>query len=589
MINIEKIKYAIQDNALFLGTWLLALITVIGINISNTQSLSFVGVTDSKEVNINLKHAVVIDKIHVLPGQKVIKGQLLAELDRPDLVKQLNEVSHQLEQLHNQLSLNESLNESLKSIKEDERENDNALTIQIRALENQYELLQKESQELKIFAQFDGHIGFVNYKSGESVSPFTPILTMHQKTPTFVRGYVHESIMDKIKIGSTIKISSLNSGRVMRSTVTSVGTRITEFPERFRRSIDEKIWGREIGIKLRPENSFLLGEKVFLELLPNETLGSERQLANELREAVIDYERIDVPRSIQRRSVVEPSGLVFLPGQNSFLVISDDTHNSHPDLFLMNPAGEIDKNVEKIEGLDEIKDMEAIALDEAGNFYVISSQSVDKDGDLPKERRRLVRFKQTADGYIEDKKTDLLKSLNDLAVMYPEESWVSILKKDNLIKDDFIIEMDVEGLIVQADAAYLGLRSSHADINKLVILKIENLSRLLEEDNFLRGQVSVSHKIDIGEIGSSQGISDMTLVDQKIYFVTADNFGNEVGSLYKVPFVPVNPESIVLAEKMRDFNEHKPEGITYNSLTSELYVVFESNSSRRSYFTKVIL
>ena len=590
MLDLKNLKYTLQDNALFIGTWLLALVTVLGINISNTQSLSFVGVTDSKEVNINLKHAVVIEKIHVLPGQRVVKGQILAELDRPDLVKQLNEVSHQLEQLHNQLNLNESLNESLKSIKEDERENDNALTIQIRSLENQYELLQKESEELKIFAQFDGHIGFVNYKAGESVSPFTPILTMHQKTPTFVRGYVHESIMDKIKIGSTIKISALNSGRVMKSKVTSVGTRIIEFPERFRRSIDQKIWGREIGIKLSPKNSFILGEKVFLELLPNETFDAERELANEFIEREENYQRISVPSSVEDKQELEPSGLVYLPGQNKFILISDDTHESEPHLFTLSPEGVVSESVQQIQGLGSIKDMEAIAQDETGKFYVASSQSADKDGDIPKDRRRLVRFIQNSDGFFEDKKTDLLKNLSELAVLYPEENWVEILKKENLIEDEFIIKMDVEGLIVKNDTAFLGLRSTFSEGDKLVILKIEQLDRLLREDDLLKGQVSISHKIDIAQGAPIQGISDMTLIGNELYFLTAYNSGQEQGSLYKIPF-DENESSgePVKAEKIKVFNEHKPEGIAYNSLTSELYIVFESNHSKKSYFVKVTI
>ena len=54
MLDLKNLKYTLQDNALFIGTWLLALVTVLGINISNTQSLSFVGVTDSKEVNMPL-------------------------------------------------------------------------------------------------------------------------------------------------------------------------------------------------------------------------------------------------------------------------------------------------------------------------------------------------------------------------------------------------------------------------------------------------------------------------------------------------------------------------------------------------------
>lgn len=589
MQMIEKLRYSIQDNALFLGTWLVALCTVLGINMTNTQNLSFVGVTDSKEVNLNLKHAVVVKQVYVLPGQKVERGQLLAELERPDLDKQLNEVSHRLEELHSQLSLNETLNENLKSIKGDSQEIDNTLTIQIRSLENQIELLKKEKEELRVFAQFEGHIGFVNYKSGESVSPFAPILTMHQKTPTFVRGYVHESIMEKIKIGSTIKISSINSGRVMKASVTSVGTRIIEFPERFRRSIDQKIWGREIGITLDAQNNFLLGEKVFLEMLPDETLLKKRDVANEIMTVLgseqLQYEKLDVPKSIKKKISIEPSGLTYVEELDQFILISDDTDKNHPDLFLMDRLGSVSKDVMKIEGLKKIKDMEAIAQDERGMFYVVSSQSQDKDGEVGKDRRRLVSFKSVGGEFLEEKKVDLLEVLNDSAILYPGQSWVKTLRKENLIQSEWKISLDVEGLIVHEDNAYLGLRRTFGEKGELIILKVKDLTKLLHEDVLSKDQVSISHKITIPAELSGQGISDLMLLEDTLYVLTADNNGSEKGSLVKVNF-KLNQAQ---AELLTVFEGHRPEGISLNPKTREAIIVFDNNDSKKAYLTRLAL
>lgn len=589
MQMIEKLRYSIQDNALFIGTWLVALFTVLGINLTNTQNLSFVGVTDSKEVNLNLKHAVVVKQVYVLPGQKVEKGQLLAELERPDLDKQLNEVSHRLEELHSQLSLNETLNENLKSIKGDSKEIDNTLTIQIRSLENQIELLKKETEELRVFAQFEGHIGFVNYKAGESVSPFAPILTMHQKTPTFVRGYVHESIMEKIKIGSTIKISSINSGRVMKASVTSVGTRIIEFPERFRRSIDQKIWGREIGIALDPQNNFLLGEKVFLEMLPEETLQKKRDVANELvtimgREE-LQSEKLDVPKSIRKDINIEPSGLTYVEDLDQFVLISDDTDKNHPDLFLMDRSGSISENVMKIEGLKKIKDMEAIAQDERGMFYVVSSQSQDKSGEVGKDRRRLVSFKYVGGEFVEEKKVDLLEVLNNSAILYPSQSWVKTLRKENLIQSEWKISLDVEGLVVKEDIAYLGLRRTFSEKGELIVLEIKDLTKLLNEDVLERDQVRISHKITIPSDIEGQGISDLMVLDDSLYVLTADNHGVEQGSLLKVNMNLSQSQAELLAK----FSSHRPEGISLNPKTREAIIVFDNNESKKAYFTRLAL
>lgn len=587
-IDFEKIKYGIQDNLLFIGIWSLALLTVLSLNFQNKNSLSFVGVTDSKEVNINLKHAVLVKQIHVLPGQLVKKGQLLAELERPDLVKQMNEVSHRLEELHNQLTLNEKLNNSLKSIKRKKRDIDNSLTIQIRSLENQYEFLRKEQEELFIFANFDGHVGFVNYKSGESVSPFAPIITMHQKTPTFVRGYVHESIMNQIKIGSQIKISSINSDKVMEAQVTSVGTRIIEFPERFRRSIQEKIWGREVGIKLKPENNFLLGEKVFLEVIG---VGSsedtkKRTLANGeiiIKEGETSYHEITIPTLIRDLNRVEPSGLVYLQDLNQFLVVSDDTFENKPFVYLLNNSGDIDQRILMINGIEKIKDMEAMSKDEEGNLYVVSSLSEDKKGKMGKERRRIIRFTRQGLELQEDKKTDLLTALNDLAVLDPSQDWAKLLLKKNLIESKFKIEMDVEGLAVKEDAIYLGLRKTFGENGEVIVLKISNANEMFETDTLSQGQVSLFKKIILPKSDKEEGISDLMIHNDQLYFLTADNKDNDKGKLFKVSML----ERENTAHLITEFEDHRPEGLSLNTSTNELTIVFDNNKSKKAYMTKV--
>ena len=89
---------------------------------------------------------------------------------------------------------------------------------------------------------------------------------MHKTTPTFVRGYIHENLSHQIAIDKKVTINALSSKQKVVGTIKSVGTRIIEFPERFRRSVDTKIWGREVMVQLPKDNTYLLGEKVFMEM-----------------------------------------------------------------------------------------------------------------------------------------------------------------------------------------------------------------------------------------------------------------------------------------------------------------------------------
>jgi len=139
------------------------------------------------------------------------------------------------------------------------------LADQIRRLSEELKLLNDEKKKLFIVAQIDGLIGTVYFRDGEKVAPFTPIVTMHTESPSFISGYIHENAYSSIKIGQQVKIQSLAENAVtLIGTVSGIGSRIVEYPIRLRRMPEVQMWGREIIIKIPEHNKFLLGEKVII-------------------------------------------------------------------------------------------------------------------------------------------------------------------------------------------------------------------------------------------------------------------------------------------------------------------------------------
>ena len=137
--------------------------------------------------------------------------------------------------------------------------------IQVQRLEKELQLLLEEQNKLIKYAQITGVIGSVNFKEGEKVSPFTPIITLHTKSPSFIKGYIHENVYNKVLIGQNVHIHSItDKNNRTDGEVVGVGSRIVEYPVRLRKRQDFQIWGREILIKIPPENTFLLGEKVLI-------------------------------------------------------------------------------------------------------------------------------------------------------------------------------------------------------------------------------------------------------------------------------------------------------------------------------------
>ncbi len=323
--------------------WFLALVAVVSMYVSgDRESGDFQGIADTREAAVNCEKAVEIVKFHVVPGQEVKAGDLLAELDRPELNIRINEISHELDEFRNRrvsnveqirarlrqleaekaevagrfdseierlssrYDFNRKLAEGLESLvqegasgkKQDagspvrqaidslKKERRLALnrvevemqglakeleapespeTIRAQGLEKELALLHKEKENLRIYSKLDGVIGSVCFKQGEMVSPFAPILTIYTRTPTFVKGFIHENLCNRAAVGAQIEVTSVaGTDRHAKGVVVGVGSRIVEYPARLRIRPENPVWGREVQIRISDRNEFLLGERVLL-------------------------------------------------------------------------------------------------------------------------------------------------------------------------------------------------------------------------------------------------------------------------------------------------------------------------------------
>lgn len=125
--------------------------------------------------------------------------------------------------------------------------------------------ISRQEAELIVKADFSGRIGSIQYKRGERVASFQPILTVYGLYPKKVKGYIHENVSNNVKIGQQVwihSLSSINKNTVIEGRVESLGSRIVEYPERLKKNPMIKSWGREVNIRLPRDNTLLLGEKV---------------------------------------------------------------------------------------------------------------------------------------------------------------------------------------------------------------------------------------------------------------------------------------------------------------------------------------
>ena len=170
----------------------------------------------------------------------------------------------QIKNLKNELAVaNANANEQIKLLRSSNRLQKDAGKSEAENLKKELEELQKQQEELVQIAKESWVVGSVNVHDGEKVSSFVPIVTLTHKSPTLVRGYIHEKMYKRVDVGETVDVRSLGAtGKPIKGKVIGLSSRIVEFPQRMWKMPEMPIHGREVIITIPQDNSFLLGEMV---------------------------------------------------------------------------------------------------------------------------------------------------------------------------------------------------------------------------------------------------------------------------------------------------------------------------------------
>jgi len=131
------------------------------------------------------------------------------------------------------------------------------------ALGAELALLREAQSRLTILSKAEGVVDSVNFRPGENVSPFKPILTISGHRPVLVRGYIPEKLRADLQVGDSMTVLAVGMRAAeVRGVVTGLGSRMVELPARLWKLPNFPIWGREVIVRLPSENPLLLGELV---------------------------------------------------------------------------------------------------------------------------------------------------------------------------------------------------------------------------------------------------------------------------------------------------------------------------------------
>lgn len=136
----------------------------------------------------------------------------------------------------------------------------------LKAVQEFQTATQKQQFELK--APFDGLIGNIHCKEGEHVPSYKTLITFYEPNPTIVKGFVQEDLIVHVAAKDSFIVRSINqSDTFCYGEVIGLGSRIVEIPERLRKVLEVKTYGREVLVAIPSTNPFLQKEKVMLEFI----------------------------------------------------------------------------------------------------------------------------------------------------------------------------------------------------------------------------------------------------------------------------------------------------------------------------------
>lgn len=262
----------LEVNRNLIFAWLVSVLIFAVVFLSGSLNQQFLpGMTEARQHIINFKEPVIIEKILVSSGQLLKKSDPLFILSRPDLDLKSNENATSLSEVVAELNIMKNKKRSLEQWEteimavSDKVDSLDSLQLKFLSLINTRNYILKEKASLQVLSPVDGYAGELKFNVGETVAPYTSLLSLFQSQPSIVKSYIPESFdLMQLNDQRSSVIKSMSRDHVGIGKIVSVGTMLSELPARFQKDPMNKLFGREIKIMLSEDNGFFLGEKVFV-------------------------------------------------------------------------------------------------------------------------------------------------------------------------------------------------------------------------------------------------------------------------------------------------------------------------------------
>jgi hypothetical protein len=416
------------------------------------------------------------------------------------------------------------------------------------------------------------------------VPAYQPILTVQGLAPRDVKGYVHENVLNEVKVGQTVwvrPVVSQHAGVALEATVEGLGNRIVEYPLRLRRNQAVPAYGREVVVKLKADsNPLLFGEKVEVALSakrdwPSLLSSAQAKILGPLASDKVADNAVQVlvsqDPSIQA-DTIEASGLWWNAKEGHYLLVSDESYGQGAAIFTVSPDLKVQQRL-KMAQATNMDDLESISGD-GDNVYVLSSLSANKQGEQKNKRKKLMRLRYQGHQVSAQEEIDLYEVLLRLSQAQPSTALTAFLS--TALKDN---SLNIEAHFVRDGKLYLGFKSPASAQQNTLIAEIDNIAMLFAGP---ATAPTVKAKVwaDIALIdpvsGQSAKLSDMAWVGQQLYLLGVGTGASKSSQLWR--WTEGDPKPALL----KRFHGLAAEGLAYRPDNATLTLVFDEGKGAAS-------
>lgn len=473
------------------------------------------------------------------------------------------------------------------------------LRAELAILERREDLLELRRAELDLFAPSDGEVRAIVVRPGEIVTVGAPVLTLVGGGGPRVQVCTSEAAAEAVQIGEATLLYARGRDAPLRGRVSALGDHVGQLPLRCWRDPQVPEWGREITVEVDDDAALLAGQslRVSFQGAPAEgpkaapkkaqASGAPRRLRAtpaRAREEVVPPvdapppQAMIVPAALVERTRFEPSGLVWWPSRERFILVSDDTGSEAalehaPWLFTMTRAGAVDPEPLQLTGVEAVSDLEAIAPGPGDSLYLLASQSLSRKGKRPPARQLFARATIGAGG---GEVTQAVQ-LADLLVAAGPELQQSLGLAD-------LAELDIEGMTTSADGGLLlGLKAPLGARGEALIWRIGRPDRLLGGEGLAAAELapwgSAPLRVEADGAEVAGGIADLLELPDGSLVIAATASGidpkEQSGSLWHVS----GRARLATPRLVREFAGLKPEGVARSPDGDALIVVFDTGDA----------